>query len=65
MPLLEERMTLSKIIGILKQEQSRSITDSAREQSILDKTKPFKHASSLETVYRTLIEESKKIQGKG
>jgi chorismate mutase len=64
MKLLDERFTLNKIVGIVKQESKIAVNDTTREQFILNKTKNYKYTNKIQPVYLTIFEESKKLQGK-
>lgn len=64
MLLLEERFSLSVQIGILKSHTKTSILDVKREDAILEKVVKYSHSPEIDTVYRTIMRESKSIQRK-
>lgn len=64
MELLEKRYTISIQIGNLKKEHNISVLDQNREEIILKKASKHSHYPSIESVYRSIMEESKKLQRK-
>ena len=64
MELLDERYSLSIQIGKIKQETKSPVLDSNREQIVLDKTSKLKHSHTIRNVYKSIMDESKKLQGK-
>jgi monofunctional chorismate mutase len=64
MELLDERFALSIQIGTIKKEIKSPILDSNREQKILEKTSKLSHSHTIRNVYKSIMDESKKLQGK-
>jgi monofunctional chorismate mutase len=64
MELLDERFALSIQIGTIKKEIKSPILDSNREQTILEKTSKLSHSHTIRNVYKSIMDESKKLQGK-
>ena len=62
MLLLNERYDISNQIGEIKSNSKISILDKNREEYVLDKTKQHGHSPQIESVYRTIMSESKNIQ---
>lgn len=63
--LLEKRFEVAEEIGACKKEKSIDITDSARENEVIENIKndvPDKYKDHVENVFITIIEESKNIQ---
>lgn len=64
MSLLDQRYHLSSKIGALKQRQEKAVLDTDREQNILNKISKYSHSPQIEVVYKTIMEESRKLQRK-
>lgn len=64
MNLLDKRYALSIQIGTIKQESNSPVLDSNREQTVLDKTSKLRHSHAISNTYKSIMEESKKLQGK-
>jgi chorismate mutase len=64
MELLDLRFNLTTEIGELKKLENRVVLDSNREQVILDKATKFSHYPQLQTIYKTIMNESKSLQRK-
>lgn len=64
MTLLDKRFQLSKEIGNRKQLINVTVLDSNREQDILIKTTKYNHFPQIESIYHTILEESKNVQRK-
>ncbi len=62
MSLLNERFTISKQIGIIKQKTNTAILNKKREQDILNKISCYQNKKQITNVYNTILEESKKLQ---
>ena len=62
MLLLNKRYEISDQIGTLKSNSKKEILDQKREDYVLNKTKNRSHSPQLESVYRTIMSESKNIQ---
>lgn len=62
--LLERRLSLAREIGAYKRMHGLPITDTQREEAVLESRKKAagEHASSAEPLFRLLIEESKRVQ---
>lgn len=60
--LLDSRFELSKEIGKEKAKENIAITDQNREKEILAKTEKAKNKDAIKTTYKTIFEQSKKIQ---
>lgn len=64
MELLNKRYRLTTEIGRLKKETNTNVLDSNREDIIYDKTSKYSHYPQLRAIYKTIMEESKKLQRK-
>ena len=64
MSLLDERYKISHQIGVVKKQENIVILDTNREDYILNKTSKYSHSPQIESIYRTIMEESKKAQKK-
>jgi len=64
MALLDERFNLSLQIGELKSTRNSIILDKDRESYILDKTSKYSHSPQITSVYKTVMNESRKIQNR-
>lgn len=64
MSLLDKRFNISNQIGQLKKESNTTVLDSNREQVIFDKTSKYSHSPELIEIYKTIMNESKKLQRK-
>lgn len=64
MDLLDKRYTLTNEIGKLKKESNSNVLDSNREEIIYEKTSNYSHYPQLKAIYRTIMDESKKLQRK-
>ena len=64
MQKLDKRYDLSIQIGQLKQQEQRVVYDANREAMILNKTSNLSHSPQITEVYKTIMEESKKLQRK-
>lgn len=64
MDLLEERYYVSKEVGRIKEEIKKEVLDNSREQIIFDKTSKYSHSPQIIEVYKTIMNESKKLQRK-
>ena len=60
--LLDSRFELSKEIGKEKAKENIAITDQNREKEILAKTEKAKNKDAIKIIYKTIFEQSKKIQ---
>jgi monofunctional chorismate mutase len=64
MSLLEKRYNITNEIGKIKQLQKTTVLDINREKYIFDKTSKYSHLPQIESVYKTIMEESRKAQKK-
>lgn len=64
MNLLEKRFDLTYQIGIEKNKIKRTILDTKREEIIINKISKYSHSPQIESVYMTVMAESKKAQRK-
>lgn len=64
MALLEERFDKTCTIGLLKKESNTNVLDQNREDIILTKTANYRHYPELISIYKTIMNESRKLQGK-
>ena len=64
MTLLEERFSLSMKIGELKKLTKTAILNTKREDAILNKTLKYSHSPEINSTYKTMLKESKLLQGK-
>jgi len=64
MKLLEDRFALSIQIGNRKLKSNINVLDTNREQTIIDKASKHNHSPAIESIYRCIMEESKKLQRK-
>ena len=64
MSLLDKRYNITNKIGKLKQEENIVILDTNRESIVLNKTSKYSHSPQIESIYKTIMEESKKAQKK-
>ena len=64
MELLDIRFNYTNEIGRLKREENITILDTNRENIIIEKASKFSHSPQIEHIYKTIMEESKKLQGK-
>jgi chorismate mutase len=64
MSLLEERYNKTLEIGNLKQLHKTPVLDTNREKTILNKISKYSHFPQIESVYITIMEESRKAQKK-
>ena len=64
MSLLEKRFNITNQIGQLKKESNTTVLDSNREQVIFNKTSKYSHSPELIEIYKTIMNESKKLQRK-
>jgi monofunctional chorismate mutase len=64
MSLLDKRYHLSTKIGTLKQHLKKPVLDTSREKTILDKISNYSHSPQIEVIYKTIMEESRKLQRK-
>jgi len=62
MKLLNKRYDMSKKIGEIKLNSKKEILDQSREDHVLDKIRRYSHSNQIESVYKTIMNESKKIQ---
>jgi chorismate mutase len=62
MKLLDERFSLSSQVGNVKKAHKLPIHHQNREQDILNKTSKFRHFPAIKSVYKTIFQESKKLQ---
>lgn len=62
MKLIDKRINIAKEIGITKQKNNELVTDKTRELEIYQKTNKFTNSNSLQTIYQTIISESKNNQ---
>ncbi len=60
--LLDSRFELSKEIGKEKAKENISIADQNREEEILAKTEKTKNKDAIKATYKTIFEQSKKLQ---
>ena len=64
MALFEQRFTLVKTIGSLKQSNMVPVEDNSRENEILNKVSTFDYKSEIKTIYNTVFTVSKNLQRK-
>lgn len=64
MKLLDERFEKTTLIGTIKKESNTTVLDQNRELIILNKTSNYKHFPEIESIYKTIMCESKKLQRK-
>jgi len=64
MQLLEERFSFSIKIGELKTLTKTAILNTERENIILNKIIKYSYSSEINAVYKTIMKESKLLQGK-
>ena len=64
MSLLEERYNISLEIGILKDKLKVAVLDQNREEYILNKASKYSHSPLIESVYKTIMKESRNLQRK-
>lgn len=62
MKLIDKRINIAKEIGITKLTNNEKITDKTRELQVFQKTNKFTNSTSLQTIYQTIINETKKNQ---
>lgn len=64
MSLLDERFEKTCKIGQLKKDTNTTVLDSNREETIINKTSKYSHSPEIESIYNTIMSESKKLQRK-
>lgn len=64
MKLLDRRFILTTEIGRLKKDTKTKVLDTNREKIIYDKISKYSHFPELREIYKTIINESKKLQRK-
>lgn len=62
MTLLAQRLDLALKIGALKGAYDLPILHNGREHEILEKTGRYKYGEFVRNIYRTIVEESRKLQ---
>ena len=64
MELIDKRFELTNQIGIEKSKTKMTILDTNRELNIINKTSKYSHSPQIESIYMTMMNESKKAQRK-
>ncbi len=64
MQLLDKRFDLTNQVGIIKSRIKKEILDTNRENEIYEKISKYSHYPHISTIYKTIMEESKKSQRK-
>lgn len=64
MKKLDYRFQIVKQIGDIKKEKNLLITDSSREQQILDKAEQFATENEIKNIYGNIFKEAKNLQAK-
>lgn len=62
MDLLNKRFKVTNQIGQLKKVTNKVVLDENREQIIINKMSNYSHYPQISTIYKTIMEESKKAQ---
>jgi shikimate dehydrogenase len=64
MQLLDQRFDLTNQVGNVKSQIKKEILDTNREKIIYEKVSKYSHFPQISTIYKTIMEESKKSQRK-